>query len=293
MVHSPEEVRVGTAAAVVNHNAGEALRECVESLRAEGIEQIVVVDNDSNDDSVELLERDDHDVSVVRSQDNLGYGAGANLAMSLVESETVLVSNPDVVVHRGAIASLCRALESDPVLAIVGPRICEADGSRYPSARRFPSLLDAAGHVLLGQFVAQNRFTRRYRMEDLDSEEPTEVDWVSGACFMARTGALEELGGFDESYFMYAEDVDLCWRARRAGWSVAYVPGAVVTHIRALSTSKTPYRMIFAHHRSAFRFAARRWRGWRRLLLPLVALLLALRLAGASAKQALGRPRHE
>jgi N-acetylglucosaminyl-diphospho-decaprenol L-rhamnosyltransferase len=199
----------------------------------------------------------------------------------------VLVSNPDVAVHRGALDALVEVLEADPALAIVGPRILEADGTRYPSARRFPSLLDAAGHALLADLVPTNPFTRRYHMGYLDADEATEVDWVSGACFLARRRALEELHGFDESYFMYAEDVDLCWRARRAGWGVAYVPAASVTHLQGISTARQPYRMLVAHHRSVFRFAARTERGWRRLALPATAFFLALRAAVMCARHAL------
>ena len=93
------------------------------------------------------------------------------------------------------------------------------------------------------------------------------VDWVSGACFLARRQAFDELGGFDEAYFMYAEDIDLCWRAKQAGWKVNYVPGAVVTHLQGASTDLHPYRMLVAHHRSAYRFASRTVHGWRRATL--------------------------
>ncbi len=106
------------------------------------------------------------------------------------------------------------------------------------------------------------------------------VDWVSGACFLARRAAFEQVGGFDEAYFMYAEDVDLCWRLGRSGWQVAYVTGAEVTHLQGVSTDRHPYRMIAEHHRSLLRFAARSTRGWRRPLLPLVALGIGVR-AGA------------
>jgi len=169
----------------------------------------------------------------------------------------------------------------------------EADGTRYPSARRFPTLGDGVGHALLAGVLPGNRFSRRYRMADLDPDGPTEVDWVSGACFLARHRALTELGGFDELYFMYAEDTDLCWRARQAGWGVAYVPDAVVTHLQGISTARHPYRMLVAHHRSVYRFAARTTRGWRRVALPAVAVLLVGRLAVACARRVVvaGRPR--
>jgi N-acetylglucosaminyl-diphospho-decaprenol L-rhamnosyltransferase len=106
------------------------------------------------------------------------------------------------------------------------------------------------------------------------------VDWVSGACFLVRREAFEAVGGFDESYFMYAEDVDLCWRLGRAGWTVGYVPDAEVTHHQGVSTDRHPYRMIVEHHRSLVRFWLRTTPGWRRLALPLV-------LAGASTRAVL------
>jgi N-acetylglucosaminyl-diphospho-decaprenol L-rhamnosyltransferase len=135
-------------------------------------------------------------------------------------------------------------------------------------------------------FAPSNRFTRAYQQADLLPGDAAggarRVDWVSGACLLARRTAFEELGGFDEAYFMYAEDVDLCWRAGRAGWSVLYVPSAEVTHRQGVSTARRPYRMILEHHRSLLRFAGRSTTGWRRLLLPLVAVGIAVRagLAG-------------
>jgi len=276
---------------VVNHDAGDVLRTCVASLRAEGVDDVVVVDNASADGSAEALAAVDPEVTLVRTGTNLGYGAGANRGIREVDAPYVLVSNPDVALHPGAVAALRAVLVADPLLAIAGPCILEADGARYPSARRFPSLVDAAGHAVLGLAVPDNRFTRRYRMADADPTVVGEVDWVSGACFLAQRRALEELGGFDEAYFMYAEDADLCWRARRAGWGVAYAPAAVVTHLRGVSTARHPYRMLLAHHRSVYRFARRTERGWRRLLLPAVAVALALRLVAACARLAFGARR--
>jgi N-acetylglucosaminyl-diphospho-decaprenol L-rhamnosyltransferase len=272
----------------VNHEAGEALLECVASLRAEGIDDVTVVDNSSSDGSPEALVTADHEVKLVQTGTNRGYGAAANRGIVVSGSDFVLVSNSDVAVHTGALSSLVEVLGQDSTLAIAGPRILEADGTHYPSARRFPSLVDAAGHALLGDLAPANRFTRRYRMGDLDTDKVAEVDWVSGACFLARRRALEELGGFDETYFMYAEDADLCWRARRAGWGVAYVPDAVVTHLRGISTARRPYRMLVAHHRSVFHFATRTERGWRRLALPATAVFLTVRLAAMCVRQALG-----
>lgn len=281
----------GLAAVVVNHDAGDVLCACVASLRAEGVAEVIVVDNASSDGSVESLLAQDPDVHLVRTYANLGYGSGANRGLAAAHRDYVLVSNPDVAVHAGALDTLSRVLDADPSIAIAGPCIREPDGSRYPSARQFPSMADAAGHALLGQLAPENRFSRRYRMREVDPVATTPVDWVSGACFLARREALEELGGFDEGYFMYVEDVDLCWRAHRAGWGVVFAPDAEVTHLQGISTARRPYRMLVAHHLSAFRFAARTSTGARRLLLPGVALVLGLRLAMAVGKQA-GRSLH-
>jgi N-acetylglucosaminyl-diphospho-decaprenol L-rhamnosyltransferase len=284
-------VTLSLGAVVVNHDAGEALLACVASLRAEGVGELVVVDNASTDGSVEELEESDPAAQLLRTGRNLGYGAGANRGLALVHSDLVLVCNPDVVVHPGALGVMAAVLSDDPAAGVVGPRILEPDGSRYPSARRFPSWSDALGHALLGALRPSNRFTQRYRMADIVADRPSPVDWVSGACFLARRRVLEEVGGFDERYFMYLEDTDLCWRLWRAGYRVLYVPGASVSHLQGLSTAKRPYRMLVAHHRSAFRFAVRSTSGWRRAGLPAVALLLIVRLVVLSLRQALSTRR--
>ena len=222
-------------------------------------------------------------------------------------------------VDRDSLGGLADALDKDVGLAIVGPRVLEPDGTRYPSARRFPSLIEGAGHAIAGRILPHNRFSRRYRMTDMESADmgptsadsagpkgadsagpkgadwavPIGVDWVSGSCMLVRRDVFEELGGFDEAYFMYGEDVDLCWRAHRAGYGVAYVPAASVTHVGGISTRRTPYRMLAAHHRSALRFAARSLSGPRRLALPAVAVALGLRFVTEVARQASsGRSAH-
>jgi N-acetylglucosaminyl-diphospho-decaprenol L-rhamnosyltransferase len=292
----PAPGRPQIAVVVVNHDGGPSLAAFLASLAGEetdgsvirdGVSEVIVVDNASTDGSSDGVDGDAL-VRLVRTGANLGYGAGANRGLTQTDAELVLVSNPDVSLHPGALPALAAAFADDPTLAIAGPAILAADGTRYPSGRQFPSMGTAAGHALLGLVAPGNRFSRRYRMDDLDRSTTVAVDWVSGACFMARHRALKELGGFDESYFMYVEDLDLCWRAHRAGWAVAYVPAAEVTHLQGVSTARRPYRMLLAHHLSTYHFASRRADGWRRAALPGVALILAARLVAASARQGLG-----
>ena len=288
-----ERVEARVAAVVVNHDAGDALLGCVASVRAAGVRELVVVDNSSSDGSLERLAAVDVGV-VVPTGRNLGYGRAANRGVARTRSELVLICNPDLVVGPGAVAALVDALDAAPDVAIAGPLLRNPDGSRYPSARSFPSLAVAAGHALGGLVAPGNRWSRRYKMADRLAEldrsgslpsAPIAVDWVSGACVLVRRVAFDAIGGFDERYFMYAEDVDLCWRLGRASWGARYVPAAEVVHAQGLSTAKHPVRMIVAHHASAWRFARVSTSGPARFALPLTAGALALRLALALLAQ--------
>jgi N-acetylglucosaminyl-diphospho-decaprenol L-rhamnosyltransferase len=232
------------------------------------------------------------DVRVVAPGKNLGFGAGINRGVAVLSglvapTEWVLIANPDLRLHPGAVHALRGALEARPAWAMVGPRIYTEEGEVYPSVRHFPSFVDAAGHALLALFNPENRFTKRYNPGTPEGDGVVDAGWISGSCFLARRQALEELGGFDEAYFMYNEDMDLCWRAHRAGWGVGFAGGASVTHVQGVSTARHPYKMMLAHHRSALRFTVRTTSGWRRAALPLAAAVLGLRLGLASLRLAL------
>jgi N-acetylglucosaminyl-diphospho-decaprenol L-rhamnosyltransferase len=131
-------------------------------------------------------------------------------------------------------------------------------------------------------------------MLDWDHGRAARVDWVSGACFAVRRKAWDDVGGFDPAYFMYLEDVDLCWRLARCGWGVGYEPTAEVLHIQGVSTGRHPYRMLAAHHLSMWRFASRTTVGSKRAVLPLVGVGVVARFATAAIEHRLGlarRPR--
>ncbi|MHB8663047.1 MAG: glycosyltransferase family 2 protein [Acidimicrobiales bacterium] len=263
------------AAVVVNYRTVELTLECVANLRAEGVDEIVIVDSASGDDIGSRLAAVDPDVTFVAMSDNRGYGAAANAGMAKVTSPLAIVCNPDLVVRAGAIDRLVAVLDGDATVAAVGPRIDRPDGTRYPSARTFPSLVDAGGHGFVGLASAENRWSRRYLRTD--AEEGGAVDWVSGAFIALRRSAFEAIGGFDESYFMFMEDVDLCRRLHQAGWGVAYEPAGSVMHLEGASRASAPYRMIIAHHRSLLRYAWRSGGRGDRALVPVVAVGLGVR----------------
>ena len=282
------------AAVVVNYEAGDLLTACVTSLLADdsaGPPEIVVVDNGSRDGSVSRLQAAHPDVAVVVPGHNLGYAAAANIGIAATSAPVVVVCNPDLEVAPGAAATALARFAAEPDLAALGPRIVNPDGTQYPSARRDPGIVDSIGHAAFGLVVPRNRFTRRYRELDADPARPRDVDWLSGAMLFLRRAALTSVGGWDERYFMYCEDLDLCWRLRRLGWRVAYEPGGRAVHLQGASTARAPYRMIVEHHRSAYRFASRRWHGARRLLLVPAAVVLTVRAAAEITARAFGRAR--
>jgi N-acetylglucosaminyl-diphospho-decaprenol L-rhamnosyltransferase len=284
------------AAVVVSYESGSLLVDCVRSLLADtdatpggaGVPELVVVDNGSVDGSVTSLRAAFPDVTVVDPGGNLGYATAANRGIAATTAPVVVVSNADLVVAPGTAAAMLARFDAEPDLAAVGPALLNPDGSQYPSARAHASTTDAVGHAVLGRLFPRNRFTRRYRQLDAHWDRPRDVDWVSGAFMFLRRSALDSVGGWDERYFMYMEDFDLCWRLRRLGWRVAYEPGGRVTHVQGASTKTRPYRMIVEHHRSAYRFLARRWRGAQRLLLLPAACFLALRALVDMTARALG-----
>ena len=284
----------GIGAVVVDHDAGALLEGCVRSLLADGAAPVVVVENGAPGSSASALVTlsvgtPASPVRLVQPSRNLGFGAGVNRGLAVLAGEGeppewVLVSNPDLVVHPGALPALRHALVTHPAWAIVGPRIFDEPGEVYPSVRGFPSFMDAAGHALLALFNPENRFTKRYNPGTPKGEVVVPAGWVSGSCFLVRRSAMEELGGFDEAYFMYLEDTDLCWRAHHAGWGVGFAGTAEVTHVQGVSTARHPYRMMVEHHRSALRFTVRTTSGWRRLVLPLAVVVLGVRMAMAAVR---------
>ena len=206
---------------------------------------------------------------------NLGYGTAMNRGVASLpaEVEWVLLSNPDVVLHEGALDELVRGGRERSDAGSLGPQVRQPDGQVYPSARRLPSLRNGIGHALFGRAIPSNRWTRMYRADELPVDEPRDAGWLSGSCLLVRRSAFEAVGGFDEGYFMYFEDVDLGARLGRAGFANVYWPSAVVTHTGAHSTASRAGAMERAHHVSAARYISRKYSRW--YLWPIRAALRA------------------
>jgi N-acetylglucosaminyl-diphospho-decaprenol L-rhamnosyltransferase len=284
---------VSVAVVLVTYESAEDLAACVATLPAAAGPhelEIVVVDNASRDASAEIARG--LGIKVLESPTNLGLSRAIDRGATATAAPWLLLVNPDTRLAPGSLARLLRTAHADPAIGCVGPHLRNSDGSEYPTGRRFPSILVGALHAALGTVWQGNPATRHYHMRDVDRSRPVQVDWVSGACMLARRDAYEAAGRFDAGYFMYFEEMDFCLRLRRAGWRVVYDPGAEVTHILGGSTRSAPYRKVWNHHRSALRFYCRRYaRDPRLLLAPLVALFLAARGLASLARTAIAQRR--
>jgi N-acetylglucosaminyl-diphospho-decaprenol L-rhamnosyltransferase len=225
--------------------------------------QVVLADNGSTDGSPEEAVERYPGTRLLRTGGNLGYGSAVNRAVATIPADHpyVLVANPDVVWAPGSIDVLLDAAQRWPGAGTLGPLIRDPDGAVYPSARHLPSLIRGGMHAVVGFAWKANPWTKTYRQEHVEpSERP--VGWLSGACLLIRRTAFEQIGGFDERYFMYMEDVDLGDRMGRAGWLNLYVPGSEILHDKGHSTGREPARNLRAHHDSTYIYLSDRHIGW-------------------------------
>ncbi len=284
---------------IVTYNSEPYIDACLRSLEATldpRTVEVCVVDNASTDATCRIVRRHADRVHLVANPHNLGFAAALNRGLAATRGRHVLWLNPDATLENGGAPVLVAYLDEHPEVGIVGPKILDPDGRLQRSARAFPSYDWPLGHRhgWLTRLFPANPFSSRYLLADLDPSAVRDVDWVSGACLVHRREVAERLGGLDERFFMYCEDVDFCLRARRAGWTVRYHPALIVRHHVAGSTRQQSTRMLLERHRSLWRYYRKHfprnpaidavaWAGiWGRL---------ALVLAGHALARPVRRPR--
>ena len=255
--------RVGVVTVAFRSNS--VLKKLLASLAGASREplSVVVVDNFPGDDESAAPIAHRFGATYVARPENPGYGAAINAGVRLLPKSIkwVVICNPDLEYKAGTIDALLAEASTDPTIGSVGPLVRNPDGSPYASARRIPSLRTGVGHAIFANVWPANPWTRTYRHEHRPEFGTRDAGWLSGACLLVRRSAFEEVGGFDEGYFMYFEDVDLGYRLGKAGWRNVYVPGAEVVHIGGHATKAHSKIMIRAHHDSARRFVRRKYSG--------------------------------
>lgn len=226
------------AICIVSFNTRDLLAACLHSVyESQGVTfDVHVVDNGSSDGSAEMVAREFPRVHLVRNPVNAGFAAANNLVIQPSAGRYVLLLNPDTVVRPGTLAQMVRFMDAHQETAVCGPRILYGDGRFQSCGYRFPTLM---GEIRQSKNV--DKVLRRLIGEEPVIEvrpEPFEVEWVDGACFLMRRETIDQIGALDEQFFLYAEELDWCYRARQAGWRIFALPHVEMVHYQGQSSSQ-------------------------------------------------------
>ena len=256
----------------VSWNTRDLLRECLESLKQEldnlpqVKSEVFLIDNDSHDGSAQMVASEHPWVHLIVNKENLGFAKANNQAFKLAKGEYVLLLNPDTKVLPGAIGTLIEFLQSKGEAGIVAPMLLNTDMSVQRSCRKFPTFtnmlyeLIGLSKVFKPGTAAGAKF-REYKMLDWEHDDEREVDQPEGACLLLRQSVIDQVGVLDEGFFMLFEEVDWCYRIKKAGWQIWFTPRAKIIHHYGQSIKQVKAKMILSSHKGLFRFWHKHYRG--------------------------------
>ncbi len=248
---------------IVTYNPGEVALDCLRSLPVGNDDppiEVIVVDNASQDGTPAQIAQHFPQVRLVIHENNPGFAAACNQGMALASGRYLLLLNPDVIVHPGALAEMASFLNDNPGVGIVGPRTFDGEGQVALTARTPYSVTNVLWKYLGLDRLFPNRVYGHYRSACRHALAPFDVGWVQGSCLMLRREVYEQVGGLDEGFFLFAEEADFCARAIDAGWRISYLPTANVTHHESSAVSRYPSVKIRSHHLSPLHYFRKRGR---------------------------------
>ncbi|MBT5550181.1 MAG: glycosyltransferase family 2 protein [Nitrospina sp.] len=238
---------------IVNYYNSPPLQNCLESVyrTLNNISfEVIIVDNSQDDPGMAKLKTSYPQVQYIQNHTNTGFAKANNQAVQSAQGEILLFLNPDTVLTDQAIEKMQEHLKFNPDVGALGPKVLNTDGSLQYSCRRFPTIMTGFfnRYSLLSRWFPDNRYSVSYMMKDFNHEEVREVDWLSGCCLMVPHAVFDKAGGFDEHYFLFNEDIDLCRAIHQNGFKVMYFPYAKITHHISTSNSKVPVDIIIKRH---------------------------------------------
>ena len=246
------------------------LKQCLRGIQDYRLSldfEVIVVDNNSGDGSPEMVRALFPEVHLIVAPRNDGFASGNNLGIQAARGRYVMIMNPDVAMFAGAVEELCAYLDQHPRTGIVAPKLINPDGSTQNSTYLFPSFwIPLLRRTPLGRLPGARQVLRRYLMNDWDHQDTRSIGWALGACLVIRSEILQAVGGFDEDFFLYVEDTDLCRRIWAAGWEVVYVHTAEMVHYHKRESAETKgLQGLFAYptrvHVNSWLTYFRKWQG--------------------------------
>ncbi len=288
---------------IVSWNVCDLLRRCLQSIDRQQFSvggsssgpsiEIVVVDNASTDGTVEMLRADFPHVRRVVNTENVGFTRANNQALAIAQGRYLFLLNPDTQLFSGALQEMVAHMDAHPQVGMIGPRLVYGDGTLQSSRRRFPTLATAfMESTILQQWFPRNRVLTRYYMLDTRDDETQRVDWINGSAMFTRRAVYDQVGGLDEQFFMYSEELDWCHRIKANGWQIVYLPTAAVTHYEAKSSEQVAVQRDIYFHTSKIRY----WRKYRGALVAetvrfFLLLMFAFQTLEESCKWLVGHKR--
>jgi len=244
---------------IVNYYTEDYIIKCLKSIYRDDIKYpftIYIVDNGSEKGKIIELKKRFPDIKLIRNLKNVGFSRACNQIYFRSKSKYILYLNPDTEVEKNAINSLLDFMEKHSDAGAAGAKLLKVDGKLQLSCRRFPTLWNVffGRQSIITKYLPYNRFTRSYMLSELDYTKTQQVDWVVGAAVIIRRTAIENIEGFDERFFLYVEDVDLCYRFANKGWKVYYVPDAIIKHHLGVSTKKIMWKARYYHNVGMYRY---------------------------------------
>jgi len=250
---------------IVTYESRSEIGECLKSLRehaADWLLEIIVVDNASRDGTAKLVRQLDPGALVVENEMNIGFGRAMNRGVSLTVGEYILLLNPDCTIQSDAIDQLVAFLESRLQAGACGPMLSSPGGDfQYSSRRGFPNPLNSVGYMTgLDRLFPRHRKLGGYQQRFRNPLTEGMAEAISGACMLVRRSAFNRVGAFDEDYFLFGEDIDLCWKFWEAGYEIWYIPAAKIRHTKGASMRQSPKRAGAEFYRSMELFVDKRLR---------------------------------
>ncbi len=278
---------------IVSYNVKQYLGQALEALgkmQVPGALEVIVVDNNSYDGSVEYIESNYPDVQVIANHDNRGFGKAINQGAQIASGNFFFILNPDTIVQENTVSVFVDYMTQHPEVGLIGPKILNADGSLQLACKRsFPSLKVAIPKLLgLNRIFPRASWANRYNLTYLDPDQVHAVDAISGSAMFIRAELFRELDGFDERFFMFGEDLDLCYRVGQAGYQTHYVPATQIIHYHGESVKSAPYDSINAFYNAMILFVEKHFSVSQSLLMRIsirIGIIFRKSLALASSKR--------
>ena len=251
---------------IATWNAADLLRDCLNSIieNVSGLRyDVVVVDNGSADETAKIMREEFFDFIYIKNEVNEGVARARNKCLGIANSHYVILLDVDTIILLGSFETLVEVMDRNPRVGIGGPKLLNPDGSLQLSCRTFQTPLTVLFRgTSLGKLFPNSRFVRGHLMADWDHNEIRSVDWIMGACHIIRREVISDIGKLDHGFFYLYEDVEYCWRAKKRGWEMLYIPQSQITHIYQRQSAAGFNRMTLTHIRSISRFMRIKYFGY-------------------------------